>query len=87
MNSTSIVSVTLGVETIEEVDYFTSVVDIQSGPKHVNLRVAPFFTHVLSLKNKVGIFNTIVKAVLRSRATEDHKAYSHAPDVIETVLN
>ena len=79
VNSTSTVSVTLGVEAIEEVDHFTylgSVVDTQGGTEaDVKARIGKarvaflqlkniWNSNVLSLKNKIRIFNTNVKAVL-----------------------
>ena len=78
VNSTSTVSVTLGVEAIE-VDHFTylgSVVDTQGGTEaDVKARIGKarvaflqlkniWNSNVLSLKNKIRIFNTNVKAVL-----------------------
>ena len=82
VNSTGTVSVTLGVEGIEEVDHFTylgSVVDTQCGTEAVVkdrisearvsfLQLIIWNSNVLSLKNKNRIFNTNFKAVLLYRA-------------------
>ena len=79
VNSISTASVTLGVEVIEEVEHFTclgSVVDTQGGTEaDVKARIGKakmgFLqmkniskSSVLSLKNKITIFNTNVEAVL-----------------------
>ena len=79
VNSTSKVSVTLGVEAIEKVDCFTylgSVVDAQtSGGTEADVKAridkVPFLqlkniwkSNVLLLTNKIRIFDTNVKAVL-----------------------
>ena len=79
MNSTSTVSVTFGVEAIEEVDHFTylgSVVDTQGDTEaDIKARISKarvavlqlkniWKYNVLSLKSKIRIFNTNVKAVL-----------------------
>ena len=79
MNSTSAVSVTLGVEAIEEVDHFTylgSVFDTQGGTEaDVKARVGKarvafiqlkniWNSNVISPKNKIKIFITNVKTVV-----------------------
>ena len=78
MNSTITVSVTLGVEVIEEVDHFTSlgsVFDAQGRTEaDVKARIGKvvlssteefFYTsNILSLKNKIRIFNSNVRAVI-----------------------